>query len=299
MNLERLQELAASLRRETGTAGGADEAAAESRVRLETRLEAVRRRVKLHHASLIAETADRVLPIRTPEELQIVVDRTLEILVQLVERAQQLGHVPQVHGQGVEALVFIAAARRRGGEAVELSSAIRSAAVRRLETYLRSLLKGFVRDEVGPLGVGEDDLRQEIMLRLLTRDELPNLNRGYLKRAYGNLVADSHRRARSRPSEESLDGLLRNEQGPTGFEPAAPRWSTDPALLLEGQSELDGVLTALNRLDARRREALLLTAEGHPSHEVAVRMGTTPEAVRQLVFRGRRELRQILAVPHS
>lgn len=105
----------------------------------------------------------------------------------------------------------------------------------------------------------------------------------WLYRIVVNLCIDRDRRARIRrfiQLDETHD---------------APDPAIDQEQHGEHRQELARVLRAMDRLPARQRAALLLSAEGEQSNkEIAQALGTTEKGVESMLVRARRTLRAVL-----
>lgn len=127
-----------------------------------------------------------------------------------------------------------------------------------------------------------EDLVQETFLKALLAlpDGHPNL-RAWLYLVARNLYFSHCRREKHRAAEELPDSIPSQEEGP-------------PEQLLAGE-QARVLYRALSGLEVRRREVLLLQYfAGLSQREIAGILHLTPEHVRVLAHRARRELKQQL-----
>jgi RNA polymerase sigma-70 factor (ECF subfamily) len=133
-----------------------------------------------------------------------------------------------------------------------------------------------------------EDAVQETFLRVLRHESRLNEIRDYrvwLVRIVWNIVLDKKRRAKTRP--ESDDVADHAPTLPSGERPAE-------ATVISSQ-EHARILALIDRLPAREREALLLSAvEELTTAEIAEALGTTESSIRSRIFRARRELAVLL-----
>ncbi len=137
-------------------------------------------------------------------------------------------------------------------------------------------LSAFVRRKFGSGPPDPEDVAQAAFERyaaLANRSEVRN-PKAFLYRCARNYVIDHRRRqavsTRLAAEVESLN--------PTGASA-----DSDPARVLEAREELAAVIAAIESLDARRREVLILNSiEGLSCAEIARRMGLSQTRVVQL-----------------
>jgi RNA polymerase sigma-70 factor, ECF subfamily len=133
-----------------------------------------------------------------------------------------------------------------------------------------------------------EDAVQETFLRVLRHESRLGEIRDYrvwLVRIVWNIVLDKKRRAKTRPENEDIADYARAL-------PAGDR-SADAAAI--STQEHARILALIDRLPAREREALLLSAvEELTTAEIAAALGTTESSIRSRIFRARRELAGLL-----
>jgi RNA polymerase sigma-70 factor (ECF subfamily) len=133
-----------------------------------------------------------------------------------------------------------------------------------------------------------EDAVQETFLRVLRHESRLGEIRDYrvwLVRIVWNIVLDKKRRAKTRPEGEDIADHARAL--PSGDRPA-----DDSAI---SSQERARILALVDRLPAREREALLLSAvEELTTAEIAAALGTTESSIRSRIFRARRELAVLL-----
>jgi RNA polymerase sigma-70 factor (ECF subfamily) len=133
-----------------------------------------------------------------------------------------------------------------------------------------------------------EDAVQEAFLRVLKhRDKLGEIRdlRVWLVRITWNVVLDRKRRAKTRPENDDIADYAR-------VLPSADR-HTDDTLI--SSQEHARILALIDRLSAKEREALLLSAvEELSTAEIASALGTTESSIRSRIFRARRELAVLL-----
>ncbi len=133
-----------------------------------------------------------------------------------------------------------------------------------------------------------EDAVQETFVRVLRHESRLGEIRDYrvwLVRIVWNIVLDKKRRAKTRPESEDIAEHAR----------ALP--SGDPAADTTAISSQEHarILALIDRLPAREREALLLSAvEELTTAEIAAALGTTESSIRSRIFRARRELAVLL-----
>lgn len=129
-----------------------------------------------------------------------------------------------------------------------------------------------------------EDAVQEAFVRVLKHEsrlgEIRD-HRVWLVRIVWNIVLDKKRRAKTRPEGEDIADHARAL--PSGDRPA-------DASVISSQ-EHARILALVDRLPAREREALLLSAvEELTTAEIASTLGTTESSIRSRIFRARKEL---------
>ena len=133
-----------------------------------------------------------------------------------------------------------------------------------------------------------EDAVQETFLRVLRHESRLGEIRDYrvwLVRIVWNIVLDKKRRAKTRPEGEDIaDHARLLTTGERGAD----------ATVISSQ-EHARILALIDRLPAREREALLLSAvEELTTAEIAAALGTTESSIRSRIFRARRELSVLL-----
>ena len=133
-----------------------------------------------------------------------------------------------------------------------------------------------------------EDAVQETFLRVLRHESRLGEIRDYrvwLVRIVWNIVLDRKRRAKTRPEGEDLADHAR-------VLTSGDRGADDTAISSQEHARILGLI---DRLPAREREALLLSAvEELTTAEIAAALGTTESSIRSRIFRARRELAQML-----
>ncbi len=133
-----------------------------------------------------------------------------------------------------------------------------------------------------------EDAVQETFLRVLRHESHLGEIRDYrvwLVRIVWNIVLDRKRRAKTRPEGEDLADHARAL-------PSSDR-AADASVI--SAQERDRILALIDRLPAREREALLLSAvEELTTAEIAAALRTTESSIRSRIFRARRELAVLL-----
>ena len=133
-----------------------------------------------------------------------------------------------------------------------------------------------------------EDAVQETFLRVLRHESRLGEIRDYrvwLVRIVWNIVLDKKRRAKTRPEGEDIaDHARLLTTGERGAD----------ATVISSQEQAR-ILALIDRLPAREREALLLSAvEELTTAEIAAALGTTESSIRSRIFRARRELSVLL-----
>jgi RNA polymerase sigma-70 factor (ECF subfamily) len=133
-----------------------------------------------------------------------------------------------------------------------------------------------------------EDAVQETFLRVLRHESRLGEIRDYrvwLVRIVWNIVLDKKRRAKTRPEGEDIADHARAL-------PSADRAAVDTVI---SSQEHGRILELIDRLPAREREALLLSAvEELTTAEIAAALGTTESSIRSRIFRARKELALLL-----
>ena len=133
-----------------------------------------------------------------------------------------------------------------------------------------------------------EDAVQEAFLRVLRHESRLGEIRDYrvwLVRIVWNIVLDKKRRAKTRPEGEDIADHAR-------VLTSGDRRADDTAISSQEQAR---ILMLIDRLPAREREALLLSAvEELTTAEIAAALGTTESSIRSRIFRARRELAVLL-----
>jgi len=170
-----------------------------------------------------------------------------------------------------------------GGDALlkEHASAIRAAAAR-----------------VCPrgLGVGVDELEQEIRLRLwrtLESEREITDPPSYIYRIAVTAAIDAVRRVKARreqplPEKRSLDDSGPDERVLAG------RAASSPESIAEGRQVARKVGAALGRIPESRRKPVRLHLQGFTSEEIGLLLDFTEAKARNLVYRGLEDLRREL-----
>lgn len=133
-----------------------------------------------------------------------------------------------------------------------------------------------------------EDAVQETFLRVLRHEARLGEIRDYrvwLVRIVWNIVLDRKRRSKTRPEGEDIADHARVL--------ASGDRSADAAAI--SSQEQARILALIDRLPAREREALLLSAvEELTTAEIAAALDTTESSIRSRIFRARRELALLL-----
>ena len=133
-----------------------------------------------------------------------------------------------------------------------------------------------------------EDAVQEAFLRVLKHQSRLSEIRDYrvwLVRIVWNIVLDRKRRAKTRPETEDVADHERTL-------PSGDRGADQTAISSEEHAR---ILALIDRLPAREREALLLSAvEELSTAEIASVLGTTESSIRSRIFRARKELSVLL-----
>jgi len=133
-----------------------------------------------------------------------------------------------------------------------------------------------------------EDAVQETFLRVLRHEARLGEIRDYrvwLVRIVWNIVLDRKRRAKTRPENEDIADYAR----------ALPSSDRSADATVISSQEQARILALVDRLPAREREALLLSAvEELTTAEIAAALSTTESSIRSRIFRARRELAVLL-----
>ncbi len=133
-----------------------------------------------------------------------------------------------------------------------------------------------------------EDAVQEAFVRVLKhRDKLGEIRdlRVWLVRITWNVVLDKKRRSKTRPESDDIADFAR-------VLPSADRRADEELI---SSQEHARILALIDRLPAKEREALLLSAvEELSTVEIAAVLRTTESSVRSRIFRARRELSALL-----
>ncbi len=148
---------------------------------------------------------------------------------------------------------------------------------------IRALLLALTRDPETA-----EDLTQEVFARLTMASKAgrqPARTRAWLYRVAVNLAADRGRRATS--AERGRRRLV------GGFDERAPA-DDDPVRRCLAHEEQAAVRVAMSRLPRDAREAMLMAAAGYSRREIGDRIGRSDLAIRTLLCRSRRRVRDAL-----
>lgn len=133
-----------------------------------------------------------------------------------------------------------------------------------------------------------EDAVQETFLRVLKHEARLSEIRDYrvwLVRIVWNIVLDKKRRAKTRPENEDIADQARTL-------PSGERGADSTVISVQ---EHGRILKLIDRLPAREREALLLSAVDElTTAEIAAALDTTESSIRSRIFRARRELAVLL-----
>ncbi len=133
-----------------------------------------------------------------------------------------------------------------------------------------------------------EDAVQEAFLRVLKhREKLTEIRdvRVWLVRITWNVVLDRKRRSKTRPESDDIADFVR-------VLPSTDRRADDEVI---SSQEHARILALIDRLPAKEREALLLSAvEELSTAQIAAVLKTTESSVRSRIFRARRELSALL-----
>jgi len=137
-------------------------------------------------------------------------------------------------------------------------------------------LAAFIRRKFGAGPPEPEDAAQAAFERIMALPDLAAVEnpKAFLYRCARNYVIDFRRR-QSVSARATADIVALNPTGASA--------DGDPSRVLEARQELAAVMAAINGLDARRRDVLILNSlEGLSCAEIARRMGLSPTRVVQL-----------------
>ena len=135
-------------------------------------------------------------------------------------------------------------------------------------------------------GVEDEDLAQEALMGLLAAVRTYREDGGAAFTTYATTCIRHRLLSVARRSAPHTD-----HEVPIEDSPDLPDVSADPALRLQEQEELDGLLSRLrNRLTEMEYQVLLLRLSDCSYAEIATRLGTTPKAVDNAIQRIRRKM---------
>ena len=172
----------------------------------------------------------------------------------------------------------------------EPDSDARFAAV--VEQYGHLLRAAIARACPRHLGIQPDDLEQEARLRLwkaLSGEREVRDPASYIYRVAATTAIDAIRRLKAR-REQQLDP--EDPEGPPRAEPARAAEGGEAAL--DRRLLLDKVERVLGALDGRRSQVVKLYLQGFTTTETAALLGSSEAAVRNLLHRALKELRERL-----
>jgi len=133
------------------------------------------------------------------------------------------------------------------------------------------------------------DIAQEAFIRLFDRGSMPDEPVAWLITVVNNLVRDDYRRTGRRLR------LLERAGYNVGHSTSSP----DAATKLDQQERREQVHAALNHLNARDRQALLLRHSGYSYREVAVALGITETSVGTILLRAGALFREVYEELHG
>ncbi|HKT58682.1 MAG TPA: sigma-70 family RNA polymerase sigma factor [Gemmatimonadales bacterium] len=133
------------------------------------------------------------------------------------------------------------------------------------------------------------DVAQEAFVRLHRRGEMPDQPAGWLVAVANNLVRDERRRVTRQLR------LLTEEptRAPAGAPPG------DPSVDLERAERITAVRAALDRLNLRDRQALLLRHGGYSYREIAAALGLAETSVGTTLVRASQAFRAAFQEMHD
>jgi RNA polymerase sigma-70 factor (ECF subfamily) len=159
---------------------------------------------------------------------------------------------------------------------------------RLLETY-SGLLRSLIRQHCPRgLGIQFSDIEQEARLRLwraLSREKKLDAPASYIYRVAVSTTIDAVRRVIARREDQ-----LENEM-PVHQEPVEPE---SPAVRVERRELMETIARAVASLPENRRRAGELHLQGLTLADIAALLGWSEGKVRNLVYRGLDDLREIL-----
>ncbi len=165
-----------------------------------------------------------------------------------------------------------------------------------IDEYGRFLSRTIIRLCPKDIGLDFSDIEQEARLRLWnalqSESEIRN-PASFLYRVALTTTLDAFRRIKAKREEQLrlAEDEDEDEVAPHAFS-SDPRYS--PELEAERQQLVAKVRNALARLSDNRRRAVALYLEGFNSQEIADLLGWTEAKARNLLYRGRQDLRMEL-----
>jgi len=133
------------------------------------------------------------------------------------------------------------------------------------------------------------DIAQEAFIRLFDRGSMPDEPVAWLITVVNNLVRDDYRRTGRR---------LRLLEG-AGYNVGHSTSTPDASMQMDQQERRAQVHAALNHLNARDRQALLLRHSGYSYREVAVALGITETSVGTILLRAGALFREVYEALHG
>jgi len=161
----------------------------------------------------------------------------------------------------------------------------------------------FLRQSIARLcpkdrGIQFDDIEQEARLRLWralsSETEIQNLA-SYIYRIAATATIDAVRRAKVRREEQLR--LVEDEAETEGVgerQPLTENPDRSPLRITERRQVVQKVKESIARLSESRRRAVGLHLEGMTSREIADLLGWTEPKARNLIYRGLKDLRDLL-----
>ena len=162
--------------------------------------------------------------------------------------------------------------------------------------YGRLLRLAIVRLCPRDMGLQFDDVEQEARIRLwkALQGERPIADlASYIYKVAATATIDAIRRVKAR-REQALPTAVAEaeEDGPRPEEPASEASGGERAL--ERRLLLEKVGRVLGELELKRRQVLMLHLQGFTTEEMAVLLGTTEPAARNLLHRAKKDMRERL-----
>lgn len=129
----------------------------------------------------------------------------------------------------------------------------------------------------------DEDLRQEVYVKILEAPDGTVINKGWLVRVYENLRTDKHRQDNNqlRLREENYDAIVQNL--------ALTSPGDDPVDILTASEEIQERLDGLSPLLKTTLEAVVI--EGMTPEDVAEEMDTTPNVIYKRIHDARHTLK--------